>query len=135
MPGLPARAEQARTYSPGSLRPETVRALYGAELHFSSSRIDVLAGCRFAHFLQYGLRAQEREPAEFDSRFYGTFVHDVLEHVVQQTEREGGFAAVPRSRVPGTGAGAHGAERTDPARDLPGLGPGRAICSGGRLTR
>ena len=83
----------------GSLRPETARALYGAELHFSSSRIDVLAGCRFAHFLQYGLRAQEREPAEFDSRFYGTFVHDVLEYIVQQTEREGGFAAVPRSRV------------------------------------
>ena len=26
-------------------------------------------------------------------------MHDVLEHVVQQTEREGGFAAVPRSRV------------------------------------
>lgn len=97
--GAAARAEQARTYSPGSLRPETARALYGAELHFSSSRIDVLAGCRFAHFLQYGLRAQEREPAEFDSRFYGTFVHDVLEYIVQQTEREGGFAAVPRSRV------------------------------------
>ena len=87
--GAAARAEQARTYSPGSLRPETARALYGAELHFSSSRIDVLAGCRFAHFLQYGLRAQEREPAEFDSRFYGTFVHDVLEYLLHHASELG----------------------------------------------
>lgn len=94
----------------------------------------MLAGCRFAHFLQYGLRAQEREPAEFDSRFYGTFVHDVLEHVVRQTEHEGGFAAVPRGRVQALAQ--ERMERNAQAllETFPDSGR-TAICSGGRLTR
>jgi len=104
---LPAQIERqtlapllrAKDYVIGSLKPETVRALYGRTLRLSSTKIDCLAGCRFAYFLQYGIKARERKTAELDAQLYGTFVHYVLEHTVRQTQTEGGFAAVPPERV------------------------------------
>ena len=90
---------KALSYAPGNLRPETVRALYGRTLRLSSTKIDVLAGCRFSYFLQYGLKAKERKPAQLDAPLYGTFVHYVLEHTVRQAQEEGGFSAVAPERV------------------------------------
>lgn len=86
-------------YSLGALSQEAVHALYGKTLRLSSSKIDVLASCRFCFFLQYGLKAQERETAEIDPSLYGTFVHDVLEHTARQVMQEGGFHIVPLERV------------------------------------
>ena len=101
-PRLATRAREisdASAYRPGALREETVRSLYGKTLRLSSTKIDRLAGCRFAYFLEYGLRAEERKPATLDPMLYGTFVHDVLEHTAKQVMQEGGFAVVPLSRV------------------------------------
>lgn len=101
----PRLAERARyfvnagAYRPGSLDEGTVRGLYGKTLHLSSTRIDRLASCRFAYYLEYGLRAKERTPATLSPTIYGTFVHDVLEHTASQVMREGGFSTVPLSRV------------------------------------
>ncbi len=89
----------ALSYEPGELTPQTVRALYGRTLRLSSTKIDCLAGCRFAYFLQYGLKARRQKTAELDASLYGTFVHYVLENTVRQTEAEGGFASVPLARV------------------------------------
>lgn len=93
------RILSARSYSVGSLSRGAVENLYGKTLRLSSSKIDKLAGCRFAYFLQYGLRAKERETAQMDSSLYGTFVHDVLEHTGKRTMEEGGFHKVPQERV------------------------------------
>lgn len=90
---------EASAYRPGALREETVRGLYGQTLRLSSTKIDRLAGCRFAYFLEYGLHAEERKPATLSPTLYGTFVHDVLEHTTKQVMQEGGFSAVPLSRV------------------------------------
>lgn len=90
---------RAADYRPGALSPATVTALYGRTLRLSSTKIDCLAGCRFAYYLKYGLRALERRTAELDAPLYGTFVHFVLEHTVRQTMQEGGFAVVSRERV------------------------------------
>ena len=65
------------------MRPEAVRALYGRTIPLSASKIDRFAGCRYAFFLQYGLRAAPWKQAEFDAPLFGSFVHDVLEHVVR----------------------------------------------------
>lgn len=132
--GAAARAEQARTYSPGSLRPETARALYGAELHFSSSRIDVLAGCRFAHFLQYGLRAQEREPAEFDA---GSTARSCTTCWSMSCSRRSAREGLPPCRAAGCRNWRRSAwSRTHRPCSRPSrTRAGRAICSGGRLTR
>ncbi len=90
---------RAKNYVLGSLKPETVHALYGRTLRLSSTKIDCLAGCRLSYFLQYGIKAKERKTASMDAQLYGTFVHYVLEHTVRQTQAEGGFASVPVERV------------------------------------
>lgn len=90
---------RAQSYETGELTPQTVRALYGRTLHLSSTKIDCLAGCRFAYFLQYGLKARRQKAAQLDASLYGTFVHYVLENTVRQVEAEGGFAAVALGRV------------------------------------
>ena len=101
----PALAEAAKrivmsgSYSIGRLSEAAVHAVYGKKLRLSSSKIDALASCRFAYFLNYGLCAQERRSAEFDAPLYGTFVHDVLEHTTRQVQREGGFASVSLERT------------------------------------
>ncbi len=97
--GEKERLMKAKAYDAGNLNRETVRALYGDMLTLSASKIDTLAGCRFAYFLQYGLRAKERKQAEVDPLVYGSFVHDVLEHTARQVQEEGGFHAVSTERV------------------------------------
>lgn len=101
-PDLTERAAQiagAQSYSFGALSPDTVQQLYGKTLRLSSSKIDTLASCRFAYYLEYGLRARDRKTAELDAPLYGTFVHDVLEHTARQVQQEGGFSKVPPERV------------------------------------
>ncbi|MBQ3356717.1 MAG: PD-(D/E)XK nuclease family protein [Oscillospiraceae bacterium] len=89
----------AKGYAPGSLSRKAVDALYGQTLRLSSSKIDKLAECHFGYFLNYGLRAKERKPAEVDASLFGSFVHDVLEHTVRQVQAEGGFHEVTLERV------------------------------------
>lgn len=90
---------EAGEYDFGALSQTAVRALYDKTLHLSSSRIDKLGECRFAYFLNYGLNARERETAELDASIYGTFVHDVLEHVGREVQRRGGFGSVSCDEV------------------------------------
>lgn len=79
--------------------PEAVRALYGRTIPLSASKIDRFAGCRYAFFLQYGLRAAPWKQAEFDAPLFGSFVHDVLEHVVRAAQENGGFAAMTDGEI------------------------------------
>lgn len=94
-----ARLIAAKDYAPGNLDKNAVQALYGTTLRLSASKIDILAECPLRHFLQYGLRAEERKTAQIDASAYGTFVHDVLEHTARQVQAEGGFRKVPLDRV------------------------------------
>lgn len=93
------RLRQAGTYGFGTLAAETVTELYGQRIRLSSSKVDRLAGCRFAYYLEYGLRAKERKAAEMDAPLYGEFVHAVLEDTARQVQREGGFASVTEERT------------------------------------
>lgn len=56
-------------------------------------------GCRYAFFLQYGLRAAPWKQAEFDAPLFGSFVHDVLEHVVREAQEQGGFSAMTDGEI------------------------------------
>ena len=49
----------------------------------SASRMDNYKSCHFSYFMRYGLEAEPRKPAGFTAPEYGTFVHYVLEHVLQ----------------------------------------------------
>lgn len=88
---LAQRAKTAR----GSLSRAAVRQLYGERLRLSASRVERLASCRFAYFLNYGLRAKPRRRAELSPPEFGSFMHYVLQHTAEEARERGGFAAIP----------------------------------------
>ena len=89
-----AALQQKRSYRFSDLDEAGVRALYGSCLYLSPTKIDAFSGCRFAYFLRYGLKAAPWRQARVDAPLYGTFVHDVLEHTVQDVLASGGFQKV-----------------------------------------
>lgn len=89
-----ALLESAADQSRGQLSRRAVELLYGEKPRLSASRIDRFASCRFAYFLQYGLKAKPRQPAAFAPPEMGTFMHYVLEHVAWAVMEQGGFPSV-----------------------------------------
>ncbi len=77
------RLEKGAAETRGSLQKDTVELLYGKRVPMSASRMDRYKSCHFSYFMEYGLRAQPREPALFKAPEYGTFVHYVLQQVLQ----------------------------------------------------
>ena len=78
-----ARLERAEHWERGSLSAGAARRLYGGKVAMSASRMDKYKSCHFSYFMRYGLKAEPRKPAGFTAPEYGTFVHYVLEHVLQ----------------------------------------------------
>lgn len=60
-----------------------IHALYGNDIRITASRAEKFESCRFAYFMQFGLRAKPRKKAAFDAPQLGTFVHYILENVVK----------------------------------------------------
>jgi ATP-dependent helicase/nuclease subunit B len=56
-----------------------IRELYGKPLNFSVSRLEQYAGCPFAYYVKYGLKAKDRKIYEFSSPDFGSFMHGVLD--------------------------------------------------------
>ena len=54
-------------------------ALYGKELDNSATELERFAACAFAHFLQYGLKIEERQEYEFRQVDLGNVIHQALE--------------------------------------------------------
>jgi ATP-dependent helicase/nuclease subunit B len=54
-------------------------ALYGNVLENSVTRLEKYAACAFAHFLNYGLKLQERREYNFKAMDMGNIFHQVLE--------------------------------------------------------
>ena len=80
---LVERMERAARMERGRLTRPAVDALYGRRVPMSASRMDKYKSCHFSYFMRYGLQAEPRKPAGFTAPEYGTFVHYVLEHVLQ----------------------------------------------------
>lgn len=83
---LVERTERSASLERGSLTRPTVEALYGRRVPMSASRMDKYKSCHFSYFMQYGLKAKPRKAAGFQAPEYGTFVHYVLEHILQQRQ-------------------------------------------------
>lgn len=93
------KLQRAAHFSRGSLTEEAVSRLYGKTLRLSPSRIDTMAGCPFSYFMQYGMKAEERQASGITPAEIGTFMHYVLEHVAKQISEEGGFHTVTAERI------------------------------------
>ncbi len=78
------RMERAGGWERGKLSRAAVEKLYGARVPMSASRMDKYKSCHFSYFMQYGLKAEPRKSAGFSAPEYGTFIHFVLERVVQK---------------------------------------------------
>lgn len=61
-----------------SIGQELAEKLYGRDLNLSVTRLEEFANCPFAHFMDYGLRLHEREIFEFQTRDFGTIMHEAL---------------------------------------------------------
>ena len=85
--GQVERMKRAAHLERGSLTRPAVEALYGSRVPMSASRLDKYKSCHFSYFMQYGLKAKLRRSMGFQAPEYGTFVHYVLEHILQ--ERQG----------------------------------------------
>lgn len=81
--GYLERMEWASELERGHLARPVVDQLYGKRVPMSASRMDKYKSCHFSYFMQYGLRLKPRMTAGFSAPEYGTFVHYVLEHILQ----------------------------------------------------
>lgn len=91
--------ERAAAMRRGRLTLPAVQALYGERFSMSASRLERLRQCHFAYFMQYGLKARQRETAAFDAPQIGTFLHYILENVTAEAAKQGGFATVSREML------------------------------------
>lgn len=66
-------------YEGGGISKEAARILYGTIIHSSVSRLEKMASCAYAHFLQYGLGLKEREEYAFEAVDMGNIFHKILE--------------------------------------------------------
>lgn len=65
-------------YHSEKLNATVTKALYGRVLENSISRMERFVTCAYAHFLQYGMRLNEREEYRFENVDMGNFFHEVL---------------------------------------------------------
>ncbi|MGB7767998.1 MAG: PD-(D/E)XK nuclease family protein [Verrucomicrobiia bacterium] len=92
LPALKSLADhlrQLREPDPAeNLSPDLARAIYGATLQTSVSRLEEFAQCPFRFFVHSGLRAEERKVFELDARERGSFQHEVLKRFHEQVAAE-----------------------------------------------
>nr|WP_298514653.1 PD-(D/E)XK nuclease family protein [uncultured Marvinbryantia sp.] len=77
------------TFDGSGIGRQAARELYGEVLVNSVSRLEKFASCAFAHFLQYGLRLQEREEYVFRPVDMGRVFHSAIELYSQKVEESG----------------------------------------------
>ncbi len=76
-------------YQARPMRSEITRALYGTVLENSVTRLEQFSACAFRHFLQYGLKLEERRLGEFAPVDMGNMFHEALERYSHHMERAG----------------------------------------------
>ncbi len=67
------------SYEGGKISKEAAKILYGSLIQSSVSRLEKMASCAYAHFLQYGLGLEERQEYSFEAVDMGNVFHGVLE--------------------------------------------------------
>ncbi len=84
------------TFDERGIGKKAARELYGEVLSNSVSRLEKFAACAFAHFLQYGLKLEEREEYTFQPVDMGRVVHSIVEIVSAKiTDSEEGWLHIP----------------------------------------
>lgn len=78
-----------QSYAEEPIGHAVTKALYGAVLENSVTRLENFAACAFSHYLTYGLHLKERSLQEFASVDMGNIYHETLERFskrIQESE-------------------------------------------------
>lgn len=76
-------------YRPAAMGKEVTHALYGKVLENSVTRLEQFSTCAYSHFLQYGLKLQERNMGEFAAVDMGSMFHEALQRYSVVMEKAG----------------------------------------------
>ena len=68
------------------LQEDTKRLLYGSQLKTSISQLERFRKCPCAYFIEYGIKAKEREKAKWDRAKRGVLFHSCLERYPKELE-------------------------------------------------
>lgn len=67
-----------------TISSDTAHKLFGSVMSMSPSKFENLNRCRFGFFCRYGLKAESLQPAQFNAMQKGTFVHFVLQQIIDK---------------------------------------------------
>ena len=76
-------------YHPVFMGKDITRALYGKVLENSVTRLEQFSTCAYSHFLQYGLKLEERNLGEFATVDMGSMFHEALQRYSVAMEKAG----------------------------------------------
>jgi len=82
-----------------ALSPETARKLYGNTPRLTPTRVEKFRSCKFAYFMQYGLKAKPRLTGVFEAQDAGTYMHFILQNVCREAKDHGGFSQVEEEQL------------------------------------
>lgn len=71
-----------------NLHAEIANKLYGSILKTSVSRMEKFRACPFSHFLQYGLKLQERQELSLQAPDLGQFFHAAIEEFYMENKNK-----------------------------------------------
>lgn len=85
------RAESAIAggISPAPFGRALAERMYGPAPSMSASRLEQFNRCPFAHYVKYGLKAQERPESREEAADAGTFLHDALDGFLKLVKERG----------------------------------------------
>lgn len=63
--------------------PSVAKKLFGENMYFSASQLEVYSKCPFMYFCRYGVKAKPRPKAKLDAALGGNVVHYVLEMILK----------------------------------------------------
>ena len=75
--------------SPAPFGKALADRMYGPAPNMSASRLEQFNRCPFAHYLKYGLKAQERPESREEAADAGTFLHDALDAFLKLVKEKG----------------------------------------------
>lgn len=62
-----------------SISKNSATKLYGKDLNSTVSRLEKFAMCPYSYYLEYGLKAKERQIYKLETPDVGTFLHEIIE--------------------------------------------------------
>ena len=84
---IPARAAaKAFRNDKTELDPELAKKLYPDQIFYSPTRLDTYAKCPYKSFLQYGIRAREREEYELNAADAGSYAHELIRRLCSEID-------------------------------------------------